>query len=229
MAQVALAAHLREQKGKGAARKLRKQHQIPAVFYGPNTEPILLAVDYPELERLIKNAASENIILELQLQTDKGSDNRKVILKDLQIDPIKDTYLHADFFEISLDQKITVNVQILLINTPKGVTDGGVLQHVRRELTVSCLPDQLVDSFEVDVSHLEIGDSLHVGEIVLPEGIQSEEEDHLTVAVVAAPTVEPEVEEEEEELEAEAEAEAEAEGKKEEPAEPKADSAEESS
>ena len=97
-----------------------------------------------------------------------------------------------------MDRKITVDIPIQLINTPIGVTNGGVLQHVKRELAISCLPDKLIDALELDVSGLEIGDSLHVRDIELPEGIVALDEDDMSVAVVAAPTVVPKEGEEEE-------------------------------
>ena len=197
-----LNARARQEKGKGAAKKLRNNNQLPAVFYGPNREPLKLAMDYPELEGFIKRTGGENIILDLKVKSDGGTETWNVILKDLQVDPIKDTYLHADFYEISMDKEITVNVPIHLINTPAGVEEeGGILQHVRRELTVTCLPDKLIETLEVDVSQLEIGDSVHIRDLVLPEGITSLDEENLTIAVVAPPTVMPEeaVEEEVEE------------------------------
>ena len=226
MAKAVLVAQPRESTGKGAARKLRENNRIPAIFYGPETDTVKLSVDYPELESMLKQAASENIILDLKIKSGKRAETKKAMLKELQVDPIKDTYLHADFYEISMTQEITVPIPIHLVNTPIGVTEGGVLQHVRRELTISCMPDDLPGPLEVDVSGLDIGDSLHIRDIVLPESIKLEEEDHLTVAVVAAPTVrEEDLEEAEEELEAEAEAEAEA--GKEEKAVPETESAEE--
>jgi large subunit ribosomal protein L25 len=200
MSQVKLAARVRKSKGKGAARKLRNNNQIPAIFYGPKTEPVMLAVDYPEMMRVLKDNRHENVILDLQMKSDQGTEIRKVMIKDLMIDPIDKTYLHADFCEISMDKEIRVNVPVRLIGTPVGVTEGGVLQHIRRELTISCLPGKLIDSLDLDVSALNIGDSLHTSDIKFPEGITSSDEGHITVAVVAAPTVvvEEKVEEEEE-------------------------------
>jgi large subunit ribosomal protein L25 len=201
MTQPVLAAYLRKKTGKGAARKLRNNNQIPAIFYGPGTETVMLALDYPELERLLRQAGGENIILDLQVKSDSGTESKKAMLKDLQIDPVKDTYIHADFYEISMDKEITVDVPIQLINTPIGASNGGVLQHIMRELTITCLPDKLIDAFEVDISGLDIGDSIHIRDIELPEGITSVEEGSLTVAIMAAPTVEVEKEEEEEGIE----------------------------
>ena len=203
MAQLTLSARIREKKGKGAARALRRDNQVPAIFYGPNTEPLMLAVKYPDLQGIVRHTTGKDIILDLQIESDNGGDIRKVLLKELQIDPIKDTFFHADFYEISMDKEITVDIPIRLVNTPLGVTEGGVLQHVRRKITISCLPDKLVEYIDMDVSGLEIGDALHIRDIVLPEDIKTSQEDHLTIAVVQAPAVIAEEEEEVEEEEVE--------------------------
>ncbi len=199
MHQPTLVARVRKTKGKGAARSLRKNDQVPAVFYGPKTEPIMLAVDYPELNRIIKKGFGENVLLDLQVKSDQGTETRRVVLKELMTDPVKDTFIHVDFYEVAMDKELSVDVPIHLINTPKGVTMGGILQHIRREVTITCMPDSLVDFIELDVSDLDIGDSLHIEDIILPKGIRSEDEGHLTVAVVAAPTLRAEEEAEEEE------------------------------
>ena len=201
MAQYALTARIREQKGKEAAKKIRKDNKVPAIFYGPNTDSLMLNVDHSDLREILKKTAGENIILQLQIESDKGTDTRMVILKELITDPIKNNYLHADFYEISMDRELTVEVPIRLLNTPTGVTDGGILQHVRREITISCLPEKLVDFIEADVSNLGIGESIHVRDIKLPEGITSLEDENMTVAVVMAPSVS--AEEEAEEIEEE--------------------------
>ncbi len=203
MANTALTAQLRTTKGKEAARKIRRNKQVPAIVYGPNIQPIMVALDYSQLYKVVKNATSENIMIDMQIQSDQGMETKKVMLKELQIDPIKDTYLHADFYEISMDTELTVEIAIHLVNTPVGVTRGGILQHVKREIEVSCLPGKLIDFVELDVSGLDIGDAVHVGDIPLPEGIKCLDDEDQTVAVVAAPTVGPERAEEEEEIEEE--------------------------
>ena len=203
MEQITLSARTRENRGKGAARKLRRENRIPAVLYGPDTEPVVLTVEYVDLQRILKQTTSENILLGLQIDSDSGSAKRTVMLKELQVDPIKDTVLHADFHEISMDQELTVNISIRLVGTPVGVTNGGMLQHIRRELSIACLPGKIVEYIEYDVSGLDIGDSIHVRDLILPADIRSLDEDHLTVAVLAAPTVEEEEEIEEEEIEEE--------------------------
>ncbi|MBN2418675.1 MAG: 50S ribosomal protein L25 [Deltaproteobacteria bacterium] len=189
MAQYQLAATIRDQIGKQAVKKMRKELNIPGVFYGPGSETVMISFKDGDLRKILKNAASEHIVMGLQIQTGKGIETKNVILKELQSDPLKDSYIHADFHEISMDKELTLDVSVVLVNTPVGVSNGGILQHVRRELTISCLPDKLVDFIEIDVSGLEIGDSLHIKDVVFPEGITSPQEGHLTVAVVNAPTV----------------------------------------
>jgi large subunit ribosomal protein L25 len=214
--QAILKAYPRQATGKGTARKLRREEKIPAIFYGPGSDSVMLTVNTPELETIIKGTAGENVILDLQMEMEGGTTSKKAILKDLQIDPVKDVYLHADFYEISMDKEITVDIPIQLINTPVGVSmGGGILQHIRRELTISCLPGDIIDALELDVSHLEIGDALHISDITMPAGIVPLEEAHLTVAVVAAPTVVEEAVEEEVSEEEAAEETEEAAGEKE--------------
>ena len=188
MAQYQLAAQLRESKGKEAAKKMRREKNIPGIFYGQESQPIMVSFKDGDLRRILKNSVSENIIITLQLQKDKATESKMVMLKELQSDPLKDSYIHADFYEISMDKKLTLNVPVILVNTPAGVANGGILQHVRRELTITCLPDKLIEKIEVDVSELGIGDSLHIKDVIFPEGITSPQEEHLTVAVVNAPT-----------------------------------------
>lgn len=218
MAQFTITARAREGRGKGIARKLRAEGQVPAVFYGPETEPLLLVLEHADLQKLLKKARGDNVILDLEIASGGKSDIKKAMLKDLQMDPIKDTYLHADFYEISMDKEITLDIPIRLLNTPAGVDQGGILQHVVREMTISGLPDKLPDHIEVDVAALDIGDAVHIEDIPLPEGVTAIQDEGLTVAVVVAPTVtREEVLEEAEELEGE-EAEEETAEKEEEPA-----------
>jgi large subunit ribosomal protein L25 len=201
MAQPVLAARERQETGKGAARKLRQQGQIPAVFYGPGLEPMKLAVPYSDLERIVTGVSGENVIIALEVESEGRSQTRSVMLKELQSDPVHEKYLHADFYEISMDKEITVNVAIQLNGTPIGVTNGGILENIRREVAVSCLPGKLVDAIDVDISDMDIGDALHLEDIQLPEGMRALEDGHLTLAVIAAPAVEKEeVEEEVEEI-----------------------------
>ncbi len=204
MDQPVLVAQTREQTGKGAARKLRRNDQLPAIFYGPGSETTMLTVNYSEFEKIIQSSSGENTLFNLEIQAKDGNRTKTAMLKEVQSDPVENSYLHVDFYEVSLDKEVTVNVAIELTGTAVGVTNGGILENIRRELTVSCLPGKLTSTIEVDISDLEIGDTVHVEDIPLPEGMKAMEEGHLTVAVIAPPIVE-EVEEVEEEEAEEAE------------------------
>jgi len=201
MAYISLAVQKRDNKGKRAARKIRAENKLPGIFYGPGISPVMLTVDYSELEEIVTKGSSEQTILDLHLDTGNGVENKKAMLKELQTDPLSGAYLHADFYEISMDRDITLNIPIQLVNIPVGVSQGGILQHIRREIEITCKPDKLIESIEIDVSGLDIGDSLHIRDIDLPEGVTTSEDGHLTVAVVAAPAAEKSVEAEEEEME----------------------------
>jgi large subunit ribosomal protein L25 len=207
MAQITLSASVRRDKGKGAANKLRRNQQIPAILYGPNTDPLMLSIMELDLRAVLKAATGENIILGLQIDKGNGNETRTVMLKELQADPIKPLYYHADFYEIPMDKELTFDIPIHLVNTPVGVANGGILQHVKREVSVSCFLQNLVDFFEIDVSGLDIGGSVHIRDIAFPPGIRSNEEGDMTVAVVNAPSLVAEKVEElpEEEKAAEAE------------------------
>jgi large subunit ribosomal protein L25 len=217
MPQLNLAAQVRTDVGKGAARRLRRNNQVPAIFYGPNSEPVMLAVKYLDLKTLLKNTSSENVIFQLQIESGEDRASKTVMLKELQADPIKPVYYHADFYEISMDKELTLNVPVHLVGTPAGASKGGILQHVKRELSVSCLPGNLVEFLEIDVAALDIGDAVHVKDVVLPAGMETAEDGETTIAVVTAPHVV--AEKVEEVMEGEKAEEAPAEAPKEEPAE----------
>ncbi|MBT3259460.1 MAG: 50S ribosomal protein L25 [Deltaproteobacteria bacterium] len=185
MNQLTLSARIRTETGKGAARRLRQNNQIPAIFYGPGVDPVMLTIEYAHLSDLEKAGKGENAILDLIIQTDQGETTKKVMIKELTFDLMENTFLHADFYEISSDRKLTLAIPVHLLNTPIGVTEGGgVLQQIRREVTIVCFPDKLVEFLEVDISDLDVGDTVRIGDLALPEGIETTDGAHLTVAVV---------------------------------------------
>jgi large subunit ribosomal protein L25 len=205
-----LKASQRKDTGKGAARVLRRQGLIPAVLYGPKTESVALTISALDLDKVYEESGSEHVILNLIIENG-GTQNRTAMVKELQTSPVTSQYLHVDFYEISLEKEITVKVQVEVTGKCKGVENGGFLQLIRHELDVSCLPADIPGKIEVDVSDLDIGDSLHVEEIDVGEKVTLLYDSNFTVVTVVAPTVEEEevVEEELEEAEeiaAEAEA-----------------------
>ena len=201
---VPLSYEVRTQTGKGSARKLRSAGKLPAILYGPEIDAVMLTLDCAELMKALQGKSPENILLDLRIDSDEKGKPKKVMIKEIQRDPVKRDYLHVDLFEISLKKELEVDIPIHLVNTPIGVTQGGILQHVRREVKVSCMPDDLVDKIEIDVSGLDIGQSLHMEDISLPSGLKSLEDGDVTVLTVVAPTIAAEEEEvEEEEVEEE--------------------------
>ncbi|MGB6929959.1 MAG: 50S ribosomal protein L25/general stress protein Ctc [Syntrophobacteria bacterium] len=223
MTTVALAAQSRTETGKGVARSLRRQALIPAVFYGPEVDPVPLILQSRDLEKLITTGAGENILIDLNIEDGKSTQSHRAMIKEIQVDPVKQNILHVDLYAISMDKKISVEVPITLTGTAVGVSDeGGILQQVSRTLEISCLPDRIPEAFELEVTALAIGDSLHVSDLEIPEGVEVLAEDELTIASVVPPTkveeIEPEVleeEEEGEEVDEEAEAETKEEGEQE--------------
>jgi large subunit ribosomal protein L25 len=181
----------RKSTGKGPARAIRRQGLIPGVLYGPKTEPILLTVAPFDLDRIYKESGSEHVILNLTIKNG-GTRNKTAMIKELQTTPVSSQYLHVDFYEISLEQEVTVKVPVELTGKSKGVESGGFVQLVRYELEVCCLPVDIPDKIQFDVSDLDIGDSIHVEDIQVSDKVKLLYDTNFTVATVVAPTVEEE-------------------------------------
>jgi large subunit ribosomal protein L25 len=196
---IELSAKTRTTTGKSPARALRRQGELPAVLYGPDTEPVLLSVNIADLEKALKISAGQTFF-NLSIADAKGS-ARTAMIKELQQNPVSQEIIHADFYEISMDRKITVKVPVVVTGKSIGVEMGGLLQIIRRELEVLCLPKAIPDTIEIDVTELNIGDSIHVEEIPLAEDVEIPAEVNFTVITILAPKVEEEEEPEEEGLE----------------------------
>ena len=185
-----LVAEVREAKGKGAARKLRAAGRIPAVLYGKGKESRSLTLDPAALERLLRASdAGMNTLIDLRV--DGGEASQQVVLvKELQRDPVRGVPLHADLYQVDLQASIEVSVPIHLVGRPQGVElADGILDHSLRELEIACLPRAIPESFDVDVSALEIGDSIHVRDLALPQGVELRSDPDLSVASVMAARV----------------------------------------
>ena len=205
-------ANQRTTKGNGPARALRREGRIPAVLYGPGNEPTSIAVNTHELELLLKSSRSGQIFVNLTID---GIGKRKALLKELQRHPVSGQYIHADFYEVALDRKIRVRVPVTTRGKSQGVEMGGMLQIIRRELEVLCLPDDIPEVIEIDITALDMGESVHVEDVPLAGDVEIPHEVNFTVlTILSGRKVEAveEAEEEGEEAEVEAEkAEAEAE------------------
>lgn len=196
MEKIQLKANIRKKTGNGPARVLRRGGEMPAVLYGRKTEPILLSVNIKELEQILKKSNINQLLLDLIIENGK-SVTKSVMIKELQTQPVSRNYLHVDFYEIDMARKIKVNVPVVTMGKSAGVEAGGILQIIRREIEVLCLPNKIPEKIEIDITDLEIGDSVHVEELPLEEDAEIQADTNFTVLTVLSPKVEAEPEEEE--------------------------------
>jgi len=188
----------RESRGSAESRRLRKEGLIPGVLYGRGKEPHAFSVDERELRRVLSGDAGLHAILDVTVD---GDSSRPSILKSYQQHPVRGTLTHIDLQEVRLDQPIQARVVVELVGEPVGVTEGGVLSQVNREITVEALPMEIPEHLELDVSAMAIGDTLRLVDLTEQEGVKFLDDPEETVlATVTMPTrfVEPEPEEGEE-------------------------------
>lgn len=187
MAEIVVAAESRTETGKNVNRRLRAKGLIPGVLYGSAKKPVMVAVSPKAIASVLRSASGSNTLFDLDLDGSK----RKVILKEFQMEPLKGGLLHADFFEVALDRSLEVKVHVELRGTPVGVkTQGGILDFVTRELEIECLPMDIPEKIEVDVSELELGKHLRVSDLKLPEKLKLLTEPGVVVVHVVAPRAE---------------------------------------
>ena len=206
MAEVSIDLERREEKGKSQNRKLRQRGRAPGVVYGGGKEPVAVSFDPKILVGKIK-ASHAGINTLFDLEGDPAVANRTVMVKDLQREPIRGAVLHADFFEIDMTERLHVSVPIHLSGSAPGILEGGVIEHSLRELELACFPGSIPDEVICDVSAMELGQSLHVADLPLPEGSELVSDPELSVVSVVLPKIVeeevPEPEEGEELLEGE--------------------------
>jgi large subunit ribosomal protein L25 len=173
---------------KNEARRLRRGGKIPAVLYGPKTQPVPLQVDKKDFSTRV--AVLEGSHLVRLKSSDPALAEKVALVKELQFHPISGDVIHTDFYEVDLAAKITVRVPLRFTGKAAGVVRGGILQPIVREVEVECLPLDIPNAFNVDVSALDIGDSIHVEDIPMPEGVGALYESNYAVVTVVTPTVE---------------------------------------
>ena len=203
MERLELQTTVRKSTGNSPARSLRRSGHIPAVLYGPKTDPILLSVNIKDLEQVIKQGNVFQIILNLVIQNGKKI-TKAVMIKELQTHPLSGNFIHIDFYEIDMKRQINVMVPIVTNGLSVGVEKGGLLNIVRREVELLCLPGDIPEAVEIDITDLDIGDSIHIEDIPLGENVEIAADVNFTVVTVLSPKVEEEIVEEEEEAELEA-------------------------
>jgi large subunit ribosomal protein L25 len=189
MEKILLSAETRKGTGKGFARKLRREGKIPAVLYGRDVESVPIKISAKEWETLMRRVR-KNVILTLELQGDKGVESRPVMIKKVDRGFLGDDVNHIDFLQVSMERTVEIEIPIHLTGTAKGVVDNGIVEQHLRSIKVECLPTQIPEQIEIDVTNLDIGDSIHVSDISL-SGVKLLE--HMDVAVVTV--IPPEAEE----------------------------------
>ncbi len=172
--------------GKGPAKKLRVSGNIPAVLYGKSAKPQVLSVNAKEVEQIMKKAAGATALIDLKV----GKDTTIAVVRDYQADPFKRQITHIDFQAVGLKDRIEVEVPIRLVGTAVGTKEGGVLEQLRRSISVKCLVTRIPSQIEVDVTELDIGDNIHIDDIELEEGVEFPRTTNFTVATVVPPTKE---------------------------------------
>lgn len=198
--QVTLRATKREQTGSGAAGRLRAEGWVPAVMYGHGERSRNLKVNAHDLRQLLEGISVDNTLVDLEVEDGDGGP-QKVLIREVQTHPWKSQILHVDFFHIREDEEIRVAIPIRFVGSPLGVREeGGILQTNRNELEVQCLPSEIPEYFELDVTDLDIGDSLHVADLNTG-GVEPLEDLDSTLCVVVPPTIIQVEEEPAEELE----------------------------
>jgi len=184
MERISIQAEKREVRGKGAARSLRRAGKVPATLYRAGRAQSI-QLSRKELSKLINSVAGEQVMVDLQFA---DGDKKLALLKDFQVDPIRSELLHTDFFEVSLTETVKITVHVATHGEPVGVKrDAGLLQYPTREILIECLPDKIPGKIDIDISKLEIGQSIHVSDLKLEEGIKILSDPHeVIVNVVAA-------------------------------------------
>lgn len=184
---VEVMVQMRSKTGKGAARCLRRENSIPAVLYGPKTEPVSLSVSAKRLEKLLRDMGDESKLLRLTIDGGETSETKQVLIREVQIHPVRRRFLHVDFFEVPMDQPIVVDVPVELVGESIGVKKGGTLNLIRRMLSVRCLPGEIPDRVQVAVGDLDVGSTIQVGDIVGKVPVDLVDDRSFAIVTVASP------------------------------------------
>ena len=191
MAMMELTAVRRHGSGKEGARKLLSLGKVPGIMYGKGRESRSVEFDRRDLEKFLGVASRGTVIVRLNVQEDAEAKEAYAVLKEVQTNPRTDRVIHVDFYEVAFGKKFRIEVPIRLKGKAVGLEQGGIVEQVTRSLEVECLPKDVPEFLEVDVTSLGIGDSLHLKNLILPEGVQPVEKDMAaTVVSVHAPRIE---------------------------------------
>ena len=189
MDQIELNVSRRQANGTSGARQLRRQGQVPAVIYGKAYESLPVAVNAHELQQLFAQGLHGTSLLRLHIDGKATRNSPLVMIKEVQRNPLTGQLLNVDFHKISLKEKVTAQVPIVLKGESPAVRLGGILEHVLREAQVECLPTEIPDHFEVDISGLAIGDTIHLAALQIPDNVALLTDADEVIAVMAAPKI----------------------------------------
>src|SRR5438477_2604143 len=185
MAEKKLSANLRDGGGKGAARKLRAEGRVPAILYGHGMEPVKVAIEDRDLYHALHTDAGANVLVDLHV----GKERHLAMPREIQRDHIRGQFLHVDFLVVRRDEVINVDVPVHLVGESHGVKEGGVVEHHLWDLKVECLPTNVPQSIEADITSLGIGDSLSVADLKPPQGAEILTPPEEAIVSVVAPPV----------------------------------------
>ncbi|MCB2168272.1 MAG: 50S ribosomal protein L25 [Deltaproteobacteria bacterium] len=176
-----LSAKPRTTKGNSPARALRRDGAIPAVIYGPGKASVALSVNVYDLEQALKGAGGRQIFVDLAIE---GGETRKAMLKELQQHPVSGSFIHADFYEVALDRKMRVMIPVTTVGKCQGVEMGGMIQIIRRELEALCIPSEIPEMIEIDITEMDVGDSVHVEDIAVEGDVELVHDVNFTILTI---------------------------------------------
>lgn len=185
-----ITAEKREGLGKSVTRKLRAAKKLPAVLYGEGKESQALLLSAEEVGKVLSDSHARSSVITLSVVEDGKTADKNVLIKEVQRHPVQDFLYHVDFLEVAMDKEITLNVPVELTGTAEGIKMGGILQFLARELKVTCLPANIPAQVKVDITPLNIGDAIHVRDLVPPAGVKFVFDSNFTVVSVVSPAAE---------------------------------------
>lgn len=188
MEEITLGVETRDGRGKGASRRLRRTGKVPGIFYGPKSTAMPIAVDRKDFASHVANLEGSHLI---RFESSVADLQKRVALvREVQHHPVHGGILHVDFYEVDLTQRLQVTVPLHFVGKAKGVADGGILQPIVREMQVECLPSDIPQFIEVDVTALQIHDAVHLADVPMPPNVTAVVETNEAVVSVLPPTVE---------------------------------------
>jgi len=184
---VELHVQMRTKLGRGASRCLRREETVPAILYGPKTAPVPLTVPAIRLLKLLREMGEESKLIRLVIGDGEGQQIRQALIREVQTHPVRRRFLHVDFYEVPLDQPIVVDIPVEIDGESIGEKKGGVLDLIRRTLSVRCLPGEIPDRIHIDISNMDLGSSIHVADLVGRVPFELVDDRSFAVVAIAVP------------------------------------------